>query len=77
MKKTVVECDRCGVTFEAIDSRPISVIYRQANIDINLFFSRMSQGYLDSGTSQIDLCPDCRRSFVQWFAFPQKIEADI
>lgn len=68
MKKTYVECDRCGASFGELDYVPPTVNYHGKDETIFLAFTHVTNN-LFAGNSYptVDLCPSCRKAFTRWF----------
>lgn len=71
MKKTIVQCDRCGVVYGDLDYIAPEVSYRGQPMPVALYFMG-GNGAAQYGQSYpyIDLCPECRKSFIDWFNYP-------
>lgn len=74
-----LKCDRCGCLYESYTpERP-----KIAKGDVNKFFDSHPAAYLMTKVqillhhSEIvacvpfDLCPECRKSFIEWFNSPE------
>ncbi len=68
MKKTYVECDRCGASFGELDYVPPVVNYHGRDETVFLAFSTNHGGaFVGQTYPTVDLCPSCRKAFTRWF----------
>ncbi len=76
MKKTIVVCDRCGDTYDAVHALEMpSVVINEQQIPVAMQFgTQHSEGHqiFSQSFPMVDLCPNCQKSFGLWWAQPER-----
>ena len=57
------KCDRCGAFYSIVDESAIEAMVQA----IYNLAKKQSQLNFETIISKIDLCPDCRKSLIEWF----------